>query len=756
MRVRPVLVACGLVLALPAGCLDRPIAPVEPEITAVLVQGLPSTAIKRIDLLLAIDNSQSMADKQDILASAVPDLVRGLLDPKCVDAAGDAIPDAEQPASPAAPCPGGSTRAFRPVLDVHVGIVSSSLGGHGSNSCSTSLNPRFDDRGHLLDPAKGGRAVPTYRGEGFLAWDPAGTQTPPGEADLGAFDAHLRDLVRGTGQDGCGYESQLESWYRFLVDPEPYGTIGVVDGQVQTGGVDDTLLAERRDFVRPDSLVAIVLLTDENDCSVIESGDNYRVLQGGYDDSYHPPRGRHECETNPDDRCCAPCDQAPADCPDDPTCKVPLDDTTDPYDLRCFDQKRRYGRDYLYPVQRYVDALTKDTVTTRAGKLVANPLFPGAAAGPNGRSAASRLVYLAGIVGVPWQDVARRNRDGQPDLLRGLDADGNEVGGFQTPSEMAARGPWGSTTWDLVLGDPAKHVPPADPLMHESTTPRSGENPVLHAPLAGPSSPPGENPINGHEWNASGGAGGDLEYACVFTLPKPVVCPEDQDCDCDPSLENPLCQDDHGTYANVLYRAKAYPGLRQLEVLKGLGDQGVVASICPAELGDANEPDYGYEPAVGAIVERLKARISEDCLPIALTPDPKTGDVACFVLEAHAAGEPGACACDGPGRRPIDATTSRAAAETRAAGRQDGIDYGCICEVEQLSGDARTACQQDSAKDPVVGGELASGWCYVDPAAGLGDATLVASCPAEEQREIRFVGAGDAAPDATLYITCAR
>ncbi len=52
-------------------------------------------------------------------------------------------------------------------------------------------------------------------------------------------------------------------------------------------------------------------------------------------------------------------------------------------------------------------------------------------------------------------------------------------------------------------------------------------------------------------------------------------------------------------------RAKAYPGVRELEVLQGLGSQGIVASICPGNF-DTQAPDYGYNPAVGAIVERLE------------------------------------------------------------------------------------------------------------------------------------------------------
>ena len=37
---------------------------------------------------------------------------------------------------------------------------------------------------------------------------------------------------------------------------------------------------------------------------------------------------------------------------------------------RCWQQKRRFGIDFLYPVDRYVDALTKTTVADREGNLV--------------------------------------------------------------------------------------------------------------------------------------------------------------------------------------------------------------------------------------------------------------------------------------------------------------------------------------------------------------------------------------------------
>src|SRR5688500_16182594 len=61
----------------------------------------------KVDLLLVIDNSMSMADKQQVLAPSVVKLVRDLTNPPCIDANGVRLPDAQQPASPADACPAG-------------------------------------------------------------------------------------------------------------------------------------------------------------------------------------------------------------------------------------------------------------------------------------------------------------------------------------------------------------------------------------------------------------------------------------------------------------------------------------------------------------------------------------------------------------------------------------------------------------------------------------------------------------------------
>src|SRR5262249_52182331 len=136
--------------------------------------------------------------------------------------------------------------------------------------------------------------------------------------------------------------------------------------------------------------------------------------------------------------------------------------------------------DFLYPIDRYTTALTSPTIPKRNGEMATNPLFPEDPDGAlNARRPETGNVFLAGIVGVPWQDIARQRADGVPDLSKGRDKDGNPVGGFMSAAELEARDPVSKQSrWDVILGDPEHNVPPLDPLMIESRTPRQGKNPI--------------------------------------------------------------------------------------------------------------------------------------------------------------------------------------------------------------------------------------------------------------------------------------
>ena len=727
------------------GCLDRPLGPIEPRTTSTLVETLTQSKVDKIDILLTIDDSRSMADKQAILALAVPNLVAALANPPCMDANGAAT----QPSGPLADCAAGSYREFDPVLDIHVGIVSSSLGARGS-SLSASACP--DDKGELV--FRGIDKSATYDGLGFLAWDPAQQLQPPGIAQAPELDQRLSAMVAGVGENGCGYEAQLESWYRFLIDPEPYASV-LRDGKVTDrhksapDGIDGVLLEQRQEFLRPDSLVAIVMLTDENDCSF--RADGYGWFTGENDagtSPLYPLRARAECATDPSDACCAPCGHAAAGCPDDPSCSDPVPPDHTRTNLNCFHQKQRYGIDLLYPIDRYVAGLTQAQVPDRAGNLVDNPLLVGQLAGKRFVRDAG-LVFLAGIVGVPWQDVARRGQDGRPDLGAGL----------KTASELDADG-----VWPVILGDPAHGKDPTDPHMAESIGARIGQDPVTGDTLAPiDAATPTADAINGHEFDAAHNTAGDLQYACIFELPVDAqrLCSGQSGtpCDCNDATasKSPLCQAADGSYSNLQLRAKAYPGLRELGVLHGIGDQAIVASICPRQVqaGHEQDADFGYKPAIGALTERLKERLGNPCLARSFNVD-ADGQVTCLMLEGRSLGAGESCSCQSDGRAPVD--PGHAGAVAAAAEDPVSVDHGldCFCEIPQLDGAEGDACRTTPGEPVLVDGQEPAGWCYVDATSlpPIGNPALVAQCPAVERRTIRFLGAGRVASGATLFLTC--
>ncbi|HEV8247960.1 MAG TPA: hypothetical protein VGP93_19430, partial [Polyangiaceae bacterium] len=263
---------------------------------------LPTTAPTAVDLLFVIDNSISMTDKQELLSQAVPQLVRRLITPDCLDASGAVLGASDSLGNCAA-----GTPEFPAVSNLHLGIITSSLGSHGGQICSdVAGNPRLDDHAHLIGTVVG---LPSWNNTGFLAWDPTGAaNTPPGEASADTLISSFQNHVEGAGEEGCGYEAQLEAWYRFLVDPDPPQSVVQSGGVSTPQGTDAVVLAEREAFLRPDSLLAIVVLSDENDCSIIDQGQGWLVgLQQNGGNPFQMPRATSACQTDPNSECCRTC-----------------------------------------------------------------------------------------------------------------------------------------------------------------------------------------------------------------------------------------------------------------------------------------------------------------------------------------------------------------------------------------------------------------------------------------------------------------
>jgi hypothetical protein len=754
------------------GCLDRPVTPASPRTSNAVTELVPPSH-EQVDVLFAIDSSASMADKQAVLAKAVPDLIGRLVNPRCLNR--DGQPSVEQPLGPEDPCPRGTAREHEPVRDLHVGIVTSALGSGGADACRGET---ADDGGRLVSRGATGPA-------GYLTWSP--TAADPAGAKL---VAELSSRVLAVGEKGCAYESQMEGWYRFLVEPNPPAGIEVGPaGFPVLVGTDHELLQERADFLRPGSLLAIVVVSDEDEHSTVQgalpdlpicsgTGDEvpgscwpieYHVEDGygadghpfpaGYvaqqesasGSPFHLFSGTAACDVDPYSADCAECTLSGlTGGPMAAGCHA-LDGSQDPLSLRQWNPKARFGWDPRAPVQRYVDGLTKQRIFDRDGRYVDNPLL---------REHAADRIFLATIVGVPWQDIARVDDQHTPDLSLG----------YMTAAELGEKHPIADGTgWDLILGTPYSHdasrrKTPLDPLMIDRPgtrqSPRLEEgtpHPVTGQPLGFDA----WNDINGREWDSRGG---DLEYACVFELPEPRTCTAGSSCDCDTkdAKDNPLCQGEQGDPgSSVQRRAKAYPGTRFLEIQRRLGEAGgspIVASICAKDLSEegraAGRQDYGYRPAMAAIADGLKKKLKGPCLPRAIPIDPIDGSSPCVVLAARYPA--GASAS----REDVDACKrcdGKARAEVRddieAALTGEVTRYECVCEVPQLQGEPLAQCKSDP--DARVLDDGTGGWCYVDPSAPdqpAGGEAIVSTCGAEQKRTIRLLDTDTR--DAALFVTC--
>lgn len=770
-------IASAFLVAGLSACLSRDVATVQPLLRHSVVAAQEDTVIRKIDLLFAVDDSGSMGDKQEFLRQAVPVLLKRLVQPNCVNEAGSPVPrDAS------GGCVGGAPE-FDAITDIHIGVVSSSLGTAGdvcqswgrdanNNPVRAADAPRVNRHAQLFAPA--GTGAPVTESAKFLSWlpdvprefDPSPAAAPYKTVDaLNTAFQKFFDPSIGVGQSGCGVEAQLESVYRFLVQPDPTGDTDVPGAQ--RDAIASQILAQRKAFLRPDSLVAVVMLTDENDASVdpaVFAGQGSRFSSfsfGAVGDPAKPgylagsdkvrrapysgskedrgatfPRPLASCAalknpTREQLQDCSSC--ADARVSGRPECASPyLEVENDSFNARYVRMKKRYGLDPLYPLSRYVRGFSEPLVPNRGAehdgsgnyqegaKNCRNPLFAAelpesmdqetCALRPGVRSA--DMVYFAVIGGVPQ------------DLLR--DAWG--------PKKQLSE-----TDWVRILGTNPERFDfdGIDPRMYEMGTPRTAEaleaeqvraNPAGIAEVraaqlaAGKTEADADFVLNDRNANVAGketGFGADLNYACTFPLSTPrTVTQDDIDGvgDCNRFYPNEACTPSSGSVASERKqtRAKAYPTTRELSVVRSLGGRGIAASLCPLRIAPRPgmsaeaDPDYGYNPAVASIVERLKERLNGRCLsqplkPLSAEGEPVRVDCAFYELEADSdASQDGDCAGK-PGRSVADANgVSQFRRQLESQGEGD-LAQRQICLLKELPVRSGETCY--AASEP--------GWCYV-------------------------------------------
>ncbi len=242
VRFAFLLVMVGFIATV-GSCSNRPLNPLNPCTINGVVQNVPVNPQRALDVLFIIDDSPSMLEEQSKLAERVPRLVNLLL-------TGGIDVDMSTPVG-----------VFPAVESLHVGIVTPDL-GH-STEPPHGFTPGVDfSPSSACERNNGAGKAGFMQVTGLIDDDNMpGTprvmctaQTPPEGTIYLSFPEDpfttmdfVDDVECITGQtDGCGFEQQLES-------------ILAQDRNSANGG-----------FSRQDALLAVILITDEDDCSTTD------------------------------------------------------------------------------------------------------------------------------------------------------------------------------------------------------------------------------------------------------------------------------------------------------------------------------------------------------------------------------------------------------------------------------------------------------------------------------------------------------
>jgi hypothetical protein len=625
----------------------------------------PSAPATKLDLLFVLENTKGMLGvtfANDFLSASVQPLIDRLLNPNCVDASGNVLGPSQN-----GQCTSGKLE-FQPVHDMHVGVLTTSLGGQGGDQCpddaenpaNANLSAHTDDHGELI--GRGGvqgnpdtvenTVTDATAPDDFLAWLPpvaanTGAPAPPVVA-IGSETQLVGDvqaLFLGAGVHGCGFRAPLDVLYRFLAQPDPYDQIGVTHGIASYSGVDATILKQRHDFLRPDSAVAIVTIVTKNDQafdSLAIGGQGWAFANTAFPGSPNmgAPEGSIQCQTAPESSACTSCaflQGSPSfatECPNDPPGGTGgyLDPSDDALNVRPFHMKQRFGVDAQFPIARYITGLTSYTVPDSAHEHDAsgnyapvancdNPLFSTNLP----TDASADLCHLAPGPRQPNQ-VFFTVIGGVPHQLLQVDP---------TNPDSPQKTTLGASDWTIVLGNDPLHYDfsGADYHMIESTQERTstdtdpskpawGTDPIT---MSSQSSCPDTSaddcdPINGREFATNKS---DLEFACIYPFATQLDCtsPGPGDayagaCQCATGgleANSQLCQKSNGSYTQLQINGFAQPSVRQLSVARSLGAQAVVGSLCPIHTTEATpgDPLYAFRPPLSALVDRLSTALAK-------------------------------------------------------------------------------------------------------------------------------------------------
>jgi hypothetical protein len=255
-------------VALLSGCLERELKPLNPCLVSGVNAAIDVERIDKIDMLFMVDNSVSMEAEQASLAREFPKLIRALT-------TGDRDLNGEQD--------------FSPATDLHLGVVSSDLGLPGISEIPGCVGS--GDKGVLRGSASAevlGCSASMFSPP-FLTYNAARGD----DKDQLAVDF---SCIATLGAKGCGFEQQLESVLKAVWPGNDLSRTFIADSDTgaMTGNAGPGF--PNGEFIREDSLIAIVVVTDEEDCS----SRNLEHFVPGYSDTGLNTRCFHEGQ-NPAD-----------------------------------------------------------------------------------------------------------------------------------------------------------------------------------------------------------------------------------------------------------------------------------------------------------------------------------------------------------------------------------------------------------------------------------------------------------------------
>jgi hypothetical protein len=227
-----------------------------------------------------------------------------------------------------------------------------------------------------------------------------------------------------------------------------------------------------------------------------------------------------------------------------------------------------------------------------------------------------------------------------------------------------------------------------------------------------------------------------------------------------------------------------------LQVLKDFGaatTNSIVASICPKLPGrtdqERGEPDYGYNPAVNAIVDRLKEAFTGKCLSRQLNVKKDANGnpvvppvIPCKIVEVTRV-EGQACGGSGEPQGGCDPKQGRGSVSTQlqsavreqlrtnakncgAEGQPKCEDF-CMCTINALTNRDDVNLCQTADKDSALQSIATPGYCYVDPlpppaGQGIGkvEAIQAGNCKETEPRRLRFAGKDTPVNGSITFIAC--